>query len=78
MSRLLIAAALLTVLGACASADEKQAAAAAAHTCHIQFPTPNDPHYDSCVAQMESNIRDARAYHAEPEHPANRRGGQQH
>lgn len=80
MSRLLIAAALLMVLGACASADEKQAAAAAAHACHIQFPTPNDPHYDSCVAQMESNIRDARAYHAEPAHPtpSNRRGGGQH
>ena len=73
MSRPLIALALVLapvlLLQACASADDRRAAAAAAHACHIQFPTANDPHYDACVAQMESNIRDARAYHKEPEHP---------
>ena len=80
MSRTLIALGLVLapvlLLQACASADERRAAAAAAHACHLQFPTPNDPHYDSCVAQMESNIRDARAYHKEPEHPTHggRRG----
>ena len=72
MPRVLFAALIVgpaILLAACASSDDKAAAAAAAHTCHIQFPNPNDPHYDACVVQMESNIRDARAYHKEPEHP---------
>ena len=77
MPRSLIAAALLLALAGCASAQERQAAAAAAETCRLQFP--NDPlQFNSCVSTLEANIRAARAYHAEPEHPAPRaRGGQQ-
>ena len=70
--RLALALVLLptALLAACASQDDRRAAAAAAHACHIQFPNPNqEAQYDACVVQMESNIRDARAYHKEPEHP---------
>ena len=78
MSRSLIAAALLLALGACASADDRAAAQAAAHTCQQQFPNPNQvAEYNSCVNTVENDIREARAYHAEPDHPAHRpsRGG---
>ena len=72
----LIAVAMLLALAGCASAQERQAAAAAQQTCHLQFP--NDPmQYNSCVSTLEANIRAARAYHAEPEHPQSRPRGRQ-
>lgn len=66
-----LALAVLLLAAACASADERAAAAAAAHTCQAQFP--NDPaQYNACVSQVETNIREARSYHPEPEHPQGR------
>jgi hypothetical protein len=48
----------------------------------MQFPNPNQvAQYDACVNQMEANIRDARAYHAQPEQPQHGRrpaSGQSH
>lgn len=78
MSLAFAIAAFVTLAGCASSGEEYESVGDAARAACAAQNVPEGPQMDVCVDQMSADIRAARSYQPEPQHPAPQNNGSAH